>query len=141
MFANLLYIAVRLLLVGVLVMEFVYNKPVLTFYRERHDKPEREPFVVIKAKKLSVSKSETAELSGVIHDFFPLMGDVDCISSADGKVDQYVVCWFDDAEPDMDKSFRRLTGVTFPSGLSCETDARSKKTYNAPFKAKHGILK
>lgn len=121
-------------------MEFVYNKPVLTFYRERHDKPEREPFAVVKAKKLSVSKSET-ELSGVMHDFFPLMGDVDCISSPEGRVDRYVVCWFDDAEPDFDKSFRRLTGVTFQSGLSCETSEKGKKTYNAPFKAKNGILK
>lgn len=127
--------------VGVLLMEFVYDKPVLTFYRERHDKPEREPFAVVKAKKLSVSKSEAAELCGVVQGFFSLMGDVDCISSTDGKVDQYIVCWFDDAEPDLDKSFRRITGVTFPSGLSCETNARGKKTYNASFKAKHGLLK
>ncbi len=122
-------------------MESVYNKPVLTFYRERQDKPERETFAVVKAKKLSVSKSENAQLSGTIQDFFPLMGDVDCISSAEGKVDRYVVCWFDDAEPDMDKSFRRLTGVTFPNGLSCAENERGKKTYNSSFKANHGILK
>jgi hypothetical protein len=140
-FTNLLYTALESLIFGVLLMDFVYRKPVLTFYRERHDKPEREAFAVAKAKKLAVLKSENSNLSGMIEDFFPLMGDVDCISSAEGRVDQYVVCWFDDAETDLDKSFRRLTGVTFSSGLSCKTNEKGKKTYNAAFKAVHGLLK
>jgi len=120
-------------------MEYVYHKPVLTFYKERHDQPEREAFAVVKAKTLSISKSEDAGLNGTIQDFFPLMGDVDYISSGEGKADRYVVCWFDD-EVDMSKSFRRLTGVTFPSNLSCETGEKGKKTYNATFQANHGKL-
>jgi hypothetical protein len=124
----------------VLAMEFVYDRPVLTLFRERYDKPEREPFAVVKAKKLSILKNEDTELKGVIQDFFPLMGQVDYISSAEGKFDRYIICWFKDAEADFDKSFRRLVGVAFPSGLSCLENERGKKTFNADFKAKQGLL-
>ena len=31
--------------------EFIWNKPVLSFYRENNEQPEREAFAVIKAKE------------------------------------------------------------------------------------------
>jgi hypothetical protein len=39
------------------VLQFVWEKPVLTFYRERFGKPEREAFVAVKARKLVVSRT------------------------------------------------------------------------------------
>ena len=60
-------------------MDFVWNKPVLTFYRERIP-PEKEPFAVVKAVKLGVTKSEKGGYWGTLHAFFPLMGNLDCVS-------------------------------------------------------------
>lgn len=120
-------------------MEFSWNKPVMTFYRER--KPvEREPFAVIKAKKLTVVKSMEGILSGSITDFFELMGNLDCLTSEEGSGDRYVVCWFDDNEEDQNRAGRRLTGVTFPSRVECTLDAKNKRTCNGSFKAEHGKL-
>ena len=92
--------------------EFIWNKPVLSFYRENNEQPEREAFAVIKAKKLTVS-NEKGGFKGKIEDFFCLMGDVDQVQS-DKK---YVVCWFDDSVEDFYAAFRRLSGVTFPAGV------------------------
>jgi len=121
-------------------MNFVWNKPVLTFYRERIPR-EKEPFAVVKASKLEVSKSEKAGYWGTINSFFPLMGNVDCLSSVEGKADHYVICWFDDKVENLNESFRRLAGVTFPSEVPYVIDERGKRTYNARFKAKIGKLK
>jgi hypothetical protein len=121
-------------------VEFVWNKPVLTFYNDKLP-PEREAFAAVKARELSVSKSENGILSGSIEDFFPLMGDVECIMSKEKSADRYVICWFDDAEDDLIKSARRLTGVTFTFEVSCVVDDKGKKTYNAKFHAEHGKLK
>ena len=121
-------------------MEFVWNKPVLTFYREKHKQPEREPFAVVKTKKLVVSKTENNRFEGSIQDFFPLMGNLDCISSVEGMVDKYVLCWFDDKEENLSKAFRRLTGVTFSSGAPYVINEKGKRTYNAAFQAEHGKL-
>jgi hypothetical protein len=117
--------------------EFVWNKPVLSLYRENNYQPEREAFAVIKVKKLAVSKSESGALKGNITDFFCLMGDVDQISCAS----KYVVCWFDDSIEDFYAGFRRLSGVTFPTGVSFTIDKRDKRTYNSLFEAKHAKLK
>lgn len=120
-------------------MNFVWNKPVLTFYRERTPH-EKEPFAVVKALKLEVTRFEKEVYQGKINNFFPLMGNLDCLSSVEGKQDHYVICWFDDKIEDLDKSFRRLAGVTFTSDVSYVIDTKGKRTYAAKFKAKHGKL-
>ena len=93
--------------------EFVWNKPVLSFYRENNEQPETEAFAVIKTKKLTVSASEKDDFNCKIQDFFCLMGDVDQVQSSR----KYVICWFDDAVEDFYAGFRRLSGVTFPSKI------------------------
>ena len=122
-------------------MESVWDKPVVTFYLERFGKPEREAFLVVKARRLTVSRSEgSSKLRCSLEDFFPLMGDIDYISSEEGKADRYVLCWFDDRYDDFGEAFRRLTGVTFPEGIKCVTDEKGKLSCNADFEAKHGKL-
>lgn len=120
-------------------MEFAWTKPVLTFYRDKRP-PEREAFAVAKAKRFAVSKSEDGTLSGSIRDFFPLMGNLDCISSKKKSDDRYIICWFDDAEEDLSKAGRRLTGVTFSLEVACVVDGKGRKTFNAKFNAEHGKL-
>ena len=118
-------------------MDFVRNKPVLTLYRERIPR-EKEPFAVVKALKLEITKSQKEGYQGKINSFFPLMGNLDCLSSVEGKQDQYVICWFDDEVKDLDESFRRLGGVTFTSDVPYVVNEKGKRTYNAQFKAKYG---
>jgi hypothetical protein len=115
-----------------------WRKPTLVFYREKLDKPETEPFAVIKARKILV-EIEDKGLKGKINDFFTLMGDIDYISSVEGKNEKYVMCWFDDLEDDFKKSSRKLNGVTFPSGVSFTTSEK-KRMYNASFHARNGKL-
>ena len=115
--------------------ELNWHKPVLSFYRENNEQPEREAFAVVKAQKLTVSEKDGFNCK--IEDFFCLMGDVDQVSST-GK---YVVCWFDDSIEDFYAGFRRLSGVTFPSGIIFTVDKRDKRTYNTIFEAKHAKLK
>ncbi len=119
--------------------EFVYDKPVLTIFRERTTNPETAPFVVIKARKLIVNKNGN-EINGSIQDFFRLMGDVDYFTSTEGVTDNYVLCWFDDTVPEINDAHRRLQGVVFKSKVTCEINERGKRTYNATFTAKHGKL-
>ena len=69
------------------------------------------------------------------------MGNLDYITSEEGKSDRYVLCWFDDSEDNLNSAFRRLTGVTFNEGIECITDKKGKVTCNSRFKAKHGKLK
>ncbi len=122
-------------------MQFVWEKPVITVYKERFGKPEREAFVAVKARKLVVSrKEEGTKFNCVLEDFFPIIGKIDYVSTKEGKADSYVLCWFDDREDDFNKAFRRLTGVTFPEGTRCVIDEKDKRTYNAKFEAKHGKL-
>ena len=107
-------------------MDFEWKRPVLTFYRERAPS-EKEPFAVVKASKLEISKPEKeGAINGKIHAFFPLMRNLDCISSEEGKNDRYIICWFDDNEVDFNRAFRRLTGVTFPSGVQYVVDANTE---------------
>ncbi|MEJ2241840.1 MAG: hypothetical protein P8Y18_06835 [Candidatus Bathyarchaeota archaeon] len=123
-------------------MHFVFEKPVLTFYKERFGKLEREPFVAVKARKIIISKNETdTDFNCVLEDFFPIMGYLDYIESNEGKNDSYVLCWFDDSQDDFNLAFRRLTGVKFNEGIKCTTNEKSKVTCNCSFIAKHGKLK
>jgi len=123
-------------------LELVWEKPVIVFYKERLKKPERNAFAVVKARRLVISRvEEEAKLKGNIKDFFPFMGDIDYITSKDGLSDRYVLCWMDDKEDDFSKAWRRLTGVTFPAGMTFTTDEKGKRTYNASFIAEHGKLK
>ena len=82
--------------------ELKWENPVLIFYRERFEKPERKAFTVVKSKKLMIRKTKDDKYSGEIVDFFPLMGDLDYMSTEEGKKDTYVVCWFDDEIEDFD---------------------------------------
>ncbi len=118
----------------------VWNKPVLTLYRDRRPQPEREPLAVVQAKRLTVITSEKKALDGNIEDFFALMGNLDYISFKGGEIDRYIVCWFDDKEDDFIQSARRLSGVTFPPGMPFKVDERGKRTYNTSFKAEYGKL-
>jgi len=122
-------------------LKSIWEKPVITFYLERLGKPEREAFLVVKTRRLTISKNEgSSKISCTLEDFFPLMGDIDYISSKKGKTDRYVLCWFDDRYDDFGEAFRRLTGVTFPEGIKCVTDEKGKMSCNADFEAKHGKL-
>jgi hypothetical protein len=118
----------------------VWKKPVICIFRERtKDKWESDPFVVIKAKQLTLNSGEATKLAGEIEDFFTLMGDADYLSSPQGKVDQFVLCWFDDTEPDMTKDLRRLRGVRLNGNVSCVSNEKTnKRTYNANFTAEQG---
>jgi hypothetical protein len=122
-------------------LDSVWEKPVITFYKERFGKPERKAFVVVKARRLGISRKEKdAKLSCRLEDFFPLMGEISYLSTEDGKADRYVLCWFDDSEDDFSRAFRRLTGVTFKEEIKYTTDEKGKRTYNASFKAEQGKL-
>ena len=119
-----------------------WNKPVLCIFKERDVNPEIDPFVVVKAKKLTLVPVTDAKYSGVIEDFFTLMGDADYLSTNEGAADHYVMCWFDDTEPDMSKDLRRLRGVKFNDKVICAMNEKTgKRTYNANFKAEHAKLK
>jgi hypothetical protein len=122
--------------------ELVWKKPVICIFKERDVNPEVDPFVVVKAKKLSLTQGSDKKFSGKIEDFFTLMGDADYLSSEEGKADHYVMCWFDDTEPDMTKDLRRLRGVKFEGKVTCaENEKTGKRTYNGSFRAEHGKVK
>jgi hypothetical protein len=120
--------------------EFVWKKPVLCIFKER-EPFEIDPFVVVKAKKLTITKTKDNKYSGKAEDFFTLMGDADYLSTAEGKSDHYVVCWFDDDEPDVTKDLRRLHGVRFDGKVTYVLNEGGKRTYNAAFMAEHAKLK
>ncbi len=121
--------------------ELVWKKPVVCIFRERDVNPEIDPFVVIKAKQVTLTRMDGGGVAGRLEDFFTLMGDADYLSSAKGAVDHYVMCWFDDTEPDMTKDLRRLRGVTLEGKVTCVLNEGRKRTYNAAFKAEHAKLK
>lgn len=122
-------------------MESVWNKPVITFYLERFGKQEKDAFLVVKSRRLIISRNDKSNrIRCTLEDFFPLMGDIDYISGKKGKSDCYVLCWFDDQYDDFGKAFRRLTGVTFPEGIECVTSEKGKIECNVNFEAKYGKL-
>ena len=124
----------------IVLSEFIWKKPVICIFKERNPY-EIDPFVVVKARTISISKPPSGELTGNIQDFFTLMGDADYLSSKEGVNSHYVICWFDDTEPDMTKDLRRLRGVTFSPKATYVVGEAGKRTYNASFKAEHAKLK
>jgi hypothetical protein len=123
--------------------ELIWKKPVICIFKERPaGNWQSDPFVVIRAKQVTVTQGENPKFSGKIEDFFTLMGDVDYLSSPEGLVDNYVLCWFDDDEPDMTKDLRRLRSVRFNGEVTNDEDQKTRKrTYNAKFTAEQGKLK
>jgi CBS domain-containing protein len=117
---------------------FVWTKPVLTFYRDRIEQPERKPFAVVQARKLTITLSENKTIEGNIQDFFALMGDLNYISSKEGQNDRYIICWFDEKEDDFNKAGRRLIKVNFEQSSKFRVDDKDKRTYNANFTAEFG---
>ncbi len=117
--------------------ESIWKKPVICIFKERtKENWESDPFVVIKAKQVTVTSGDNPKFSVKIEDFFTLMGDADYLGSAEGKADQYVMCWFDDTEPDMTKDLRRLRGVKITGEVThSENQKTHKRTYNATFSA------
>ncbi len=122
--------------------ENVWKKPVICLFRERTEENwESDPFVVIKAKQLTLTGGDNPKFSGKIEDFFTLMGDADYLSSPEGKADHFVFCWFDDEEPDMTKDLRRLRGVRLNGEVTFNTNEKThKRTYNASFTAEQGKI-
>ena len=120
----------------------IWKKPVICIFRERNVNPESDPFVVIMARQITLASGDEAKYSGAIEDFFTLMGDADYVSSEKGKTDHYVMCWFDNNEPDMTKDLRRLRGVRFTGDLSYSENSKThKRTYNATFEAEQAKIK
>lgn len=123
-------------------MEFAWDKPTVVLYKERLEKPERKAFAVVMARRLRVEEKEVdGRFKGNIMEFFPLMGDIDYISTDEGKADRYVLCWSEDKEDDFSRSWRRLTGVAFREGIAFITNGKGKRSYSAAFTAEHGKLK
>jgi len=122
-------------------MKYDCEKPTIVFYREQIEKPEREAFAVIKAQRLSLTPAPQGKgYGGVIKNFFPLMGDIEQVSTEAGREDRYILCWTDDSEEDPDKSWKRLTGVTFSHEIDLTINERGKKTYNTKFEAAKGKI-
>jgi hypothetical protein len=120
--------------------EHVYNKPVVCIFKEREVNPETDPFVVVKAKKVTLSQASDSKYVCDMQDFFTLMGDADYLSSDQGAIDHYVMCWFDDTQPDMTKDLRRLRGVTMKGKAKLSYTQSGKRTYNANFEAKQAKI-
>ena len=116
-----------------------WKKPTISIFNEKSDKQENEPFVVIKAQKISLQEIERDRYSGEIIDFFIIMGDIDYINSDKGIRDNYVLCWFDDNIDDFSESFRKLTGVTFLSAPSY-SESKGKRIYRSSFEASYGLI-
>jgi hypothetical protein len=124
--------------------EMNWKKPVLCVFKERSkDDWQSDPFVVLKAKQVTVTQQDASpKFIGTIEEFFTLMGDMDYLSTPEGKADNYVLCWFDDTEPDMTKDLRRLRGVRFNGEVThVEAQKTRKRTYNAKFTAEQGNIK
>jgi hypothetical protein len=123
--------------------ELVWKKPVICIFKERTgEERQSDPFVVVKAKQVTLTEGENPKFSGKIEDFFTLMGDADYLLTPEGKFDHYVLCWFDDTEPDMNKDLRRLHGVRFNEQVTYIEDSKThKRTYNATFTAAYGKTK
>jgi hypothetical protein len=78
------------------ILELIWEKPVIVFYKERLKKPERKALAVVKARRLVISRveEEDANFRGSLKDFFPFMGDIDYISSTEGcLIGMFCVGW------------------------------------------------
>ena len=115
--------------------ELVWKKPVVCIFKERDVDPEIDPFVVVKAKKIVLSRQGAEGVTGRLQDFFTLMGDADYLSSAEGAADHYVMCWFDDAESDMTRDLRRLRGVALQGKVTFVSQRRRQKNIQRCFQS------
>ncbi len=120
--------------------ERVYDKPVVCIFKERDVNPEVDPFVVVKARKMTLNQTRDSKYDCCMQDFFTLMGDADYLSSKEGAGDHFVMCWFDDTQPDMTHDLRRLRGVTLKGEAKLSYTESGKRTYNAEFEAKQARL-
>lgn len=122
--------------------EITYNKPVVCIFKERSPNPEVDPFVVVKARKMILNKTQTQGFPYTCEmlDFFALMGDADYLLSSEGAGDRYVICWFDDAQSDVNHDFRRLGGASLKEKPLLSYTESGKRKYNAKFTAKHAKL-
>ncbi len=121
--------------------ELTWKKPVVCIFKERYPNYEIDPFVVVKARTISISDSAVGKFTGTLQDFFTLMGDADYLATDEGVADHYIMCWFDDTEPDVTKDLRRLRGVTFSAKVTYIGGEAGKRTYNATFTAEQAKLK
>jgi hypothetical protein len=119
-------------------LRLFWDRPVVVFYKEKLEEPERSAFMVVKARTLVILNSR---LDGKIVDFFPLIGNIDYISTDEGISNRYILCWFDDNDDNYDMSWRRLTGVSFHTGIISKKDTKGKKTYNINFTARSGKIR
>ena len=120
-------------------MKFVWGNLVVMFYRERQDNPETKAVLVVKARRLEVSKYvEDTKIMGNIKDFFLHSGNIDNVSVERELSDRYILCWRVDEEGDLIKTWRgKVNGVTFPNGITLMTDKNGKKIYNTNFRAEY----
>lgn len=142
-FLKFIYPSKTRLFRGICLLESVWKKPVICIFKERSKENwESDPFVVIKARQVTLAPGESAKFSVKIEDFFTLMGDADYLSSAEGKIDNYVMCWFDDTIPDMTRDLCRLRGVRVSGDVTCSLNEQThKRTYNASFSAEQAQIK
>lgn len=90
--------------------------------------------------KITLNPTQNSTFDCDMQDFFTLMGDADYLSSTEGKNDHFVMCWFDDNQPDMTQDLRRLRGVTLKEKAELSYTESGKRTYNAHFEAKQAKL-
>jgi hypothetical protein len=120
--------------------QLIWDKPVLTLYRDRRPIAETMPLAVVQATQLTVTTSEKKTLEGTVDGFFALMGNLDYVSFKGGATDKYVLCWFDYKADDFIQGARRLTGVSLSPDMSYTEDERGKRTYKTTFTAEFGKL-
>ena len=127
---------------SILESKLNFERPTLSFYRQRPNKGEREAFLVVKARDLTLTETEKdgPKFKGQITDFFPLMGDIDYLSSPEGQNDEFVVCWFADKQEDFKQDFRRLTGVKMSERPQLVSQEHRKETYKVSFTAQGAKL-
>lgn len=100
----------------------VWKKPVVVFYKQRFQEPERRAFAVVKARRLQIvaSEREKARNSGAVYSTSFLSW-------------RYVLCWFDDHEDDFGKASRRPTGLMFHDRITFSTDEKGKTNLQCQF--------
>ena len=90
---------------------------------------------------LEKKDGRTEKLTGRFGDFFPLIGDINLLSSHIEPSNRYTVYWMDDHEDDFREGLRRLSRVTFSKSIASttektENDDQDKTSYNMNFEAK-----
>ena len=115
-------------------MDEKIGRPVITIFELKPKPTGKDPFVVIKAKELRLSKDEEGNVThGRINDAFPLMGNLQPIIEDSSHSNKYIVCWHDDSDSDFFRSQRKLVGVQFLGDIESKTDSRGKESFIAEF--------